>query len=454
MMLSVIRRHGESTEKGRVVLKLDLHKINIKGVEWGNKTTVNDGVLYVNRDEAITSCGEFPAVAGFSLHLARPGESVRIIPVKAAIEPRCKITGEGAIFPGIVGGMEQAGIGATLALKNCAVLVTESGDDDLKCRTGGLVDMSGPAAEYTPFSKTFNIVLEAHVKPEILKEETLSTDEACRFASFRLAVYLAECCAGVKADEVASYELMPADEELPGVVYVMQLLSQNPEIIDFHVYGQLAGTTLIPTILHPNEILDGAVTTFLGAHCTVCSDKQYMYEVQNSPVVEEFFAQHGKRLRFLGVILHNEVTTLEGKHRASLFTAKLAKLLGAKGAVLVTEGHGNPDEDIMLNVKNLEEAGIRTVIISDELGGRDGKSPGLADWVPECDAMVSVGNTHQLLAVPEKLGTLIGNPASLALVRSVIDRDPEDPGCFYTELIHIPCSCAQAGIGRLSADWI
>lgn len=440
--------------EGRVVVKLDFHKLYIKGLEWGEKTTVSDGVLYVNKEEAIQACGVFPAVASFSLHIARPGESVRILPVKAAVEPRCKLSRQGSMFPGIVGDMEQAGIGETLALKNCAVLVTESGDKEAKCRTGGLVDMSGPAAAYSPFSKTFNVVLCARVKPEVLKEETLTTDEACRLASFRLAVYLAQSCSDARADEVRTYELGKADERLPGVVYVMQLLAQNPEIIDFHVYGQLAGTTLIPTVVHPNEVLDGAVTTFLGAHCTVCADKQYMYEVQNSPVIEEFYEQHGKKVRFLGVIVHNEVTTMEGKLRASAFTAKLAKVMGASGAILVTEGHGNPDEDIMLNVKALEDEGVKTVIISDEMGGRDGRSPGLADWVPECGAMVSVGNMHQLLAVPKALETFIGNEDSMDIIRAVIDSQPEDSGLFYTELIHIPCSCAQAGISRLSADWI
>lgn len=435
-------------------MKLDLHKLYVKGLMWGEKTTVKDGVLYVNREEAIDACGTFDAVESFSLHIARPGEKVRILPVKAAIEPRCKLSQHGSIFPGIVGKMEQAGTGATLALKGCAVLVTESGDKEARCRTGALVDMNGPAAEYTPFSKTFNIVLNAHVKPELLSKETLSTDEACRLASFRLAVYLAQRCADVNADEVVSYELGEADESLPGVVYVMQLLSQNPEIIDFHLYGQLAGATLIPTLAHPNEVIDGAVTTFLGAHCTVCSDKQYMYEIQNSPVIEEFYRLHGKKLRFLGVIIHNEVMTMDGKRRSSFFTSKLAKMLGADGAILVTEGHGNPDEDIMLNVKALEDYGIKTVIISDELGGREGKSPGLADWVPECDAMVSVGNTHQLLAIPKTQESFIGNEASLEIVRSTIDHDPDNPDYFYTELIHIPCSCAQAGISRLSADWI
>lgn len=435
-------------------MKLCLHEIKIGGLKWGGRTTVREGVLYINREEAINACGTFENIEAFSLDIACPGDSVRIIPVKAAIEPRCKLTDEGSVFPGVSGEMKEAGIGSTLALKNCAVLVTECGDKEVKCRTGAIVDMRGPIAQYCPFSNTFNVVLSAHVKPDILKEETLSTDESCRIASFRLATYLAKCCEDVEADKIKEYALDKADEKLPGVVYIMQLLSQNPEIIDFHLYGQLAGNTLIPTILHPNEVIDGAVTTFLGAHCTVCSDKQYMYEIQNSPVIEEFYNQHGKTIRFLGVIVHNEVTTMEGKHRCSLFTTKLAEMLGANGAILVTEGHGNPDEDIMLNVKALEKKGIKTVIISDELGGRDGKSPGLADWAPECNAMISVGNTHQLLAIPETMDTLIGNKESLDIVRAIVDKQPEDERYFYTELIHVPCACAQAGIGYLSADWI
>ncbi|MPN29161.1 hypothetical protein SDC9_176612 [bioreactor metagenome] len=61
---------------------------------------------------------------------------------------------------------------------------------------------------------------------------------------------------------------------------------------------------------------------------------------------------------------------------------------------------------------------------------------------------------HQLLAVPKALETFIGNEDSMDIIRAVIDSQPEDSGLFYTELIHIPCSCAQAGISRLSADWI
>ena len=442
---------------GGIYLRLDFASLHVSGMEWGDRTTIEDGVLFVNRVDAVAACGDFGCFKGIALHIARPGEDIRIVPVKNVIEPRCKMTEEGAIFPGIIGGMKQAGTGSTLALKGAAVVVTQSNDEDGRCRTGGFIDMSGPATEYCPFSSLYNLVLEAKVDPDAYRENESAVDEACHLASLRLSVYLAESCKDLVPDSFTPYDLgdpNAADRELPGVVYVMQMLAQNPLIKDFYIYGQLAGATMLPTVLHPNEIIDGAFTTYIGSHCTVCSDKQYLYEVQNSPVIEELFRLHNDKVRFLGVLVHNEVLTMEGKERCSLQTAKLAEMLGAKGAILVTEGHGNPDEDIMLNVRNLEKAGVKTVIISDELGGRDGRSPGLADWVRECNAMVSVGNTHEILAVPKETGTFIGNPASMEIVHIDIEEQPENPAYFYTEMNHIAGSCAQAGLARLSARWI
>lgn len=444
-------------------LKLDFAALDVRGMEWGERTTVQDGVLFVNRDEALAACGSFDCFEDTSLHIARPGEDIRIVPVKNVIEPRCKMTDEGAVFPGVTGAMKRAGTGSTLALKGAAVVVTQSGDVDVVCRTGGFIDMSGPATAYCPFSPLYNLVMNPRIKPEAYRQDANAVDEASLIASLRLSTYLAESCRDLSPDTLKTYALgkaepepdpRTAEETLPGVVYVMQMLAQNPLIKDFYIYGQLAGATMLPTLLHPNEIMDGAFVTYIGSHCTVCSDKQYLYEVQNSPVVEELFRLHNKSIRFLGVIVHNEVLTMEGKERCSFQTVKLAEMLGADGAVLVTEGHGNPDEDIMLNVRNLERAGIKTAIISDELGGRDGRSPGLADWVRECDAMVSVGNTHEVLAVPKHVPTLIGNPGSMDIVRIDIERQPENQSFFYTEMNHIAGSCAQGGLANLSARWV
>lgn len=435
-------------------MELQMQMLDVKGMEWGDRTGFRNGVLYIDKAEALEACGEFSAVEGFDLHIARPGENVRIIPVKCVVEPRCKTSETGSDFPGLVGPIKQVGEGSTLALKGAAVVMTQSNDPENYCKTGGFIDMAGPGAECCPYSKSFLLVVDAKAIPALFSQDQQALDDAVRIAGLRLASYLAKKCADVKPDRTKTYQLGKADESLPGVVYVLQLLAQNPIVEDFYVYGSLAGPHFMPTLMHPNEIFDGAVTNFIGSHCTVASDKQYLYDIQNSPAIEEFYDRHGKDLRFLGVIVHNQVMTLEGKERCSYFTSKIAKMLGAQGAVMVTEGHGNPDEDIMLNVRNLERNGCKVVIISDELGGVDGKSPGLADWVPECNAMVSVGNTHQLLSVPAKMEKLIGNESSQSIIRASVDKKPDEKDHVYVQMNHVAGSCSQAGIANISARWV
>ena len=99
-------------------MKLDFKTLNIKGLEWGKKTTVSDGVLYINPIEAVVACGTHPYIENITLHIARPGESVRIMPVKDVIEPRCKTSEEGAMFPGFVGELRQACIITMVCRKN------------------------------------------------------------------------------------------------------------------------------------------------------------------------------------------------------------------------------------------------------------------------------------------------------------------------------------------------
>ena len=141
-------------------MRLNFKTLDINGLEWGNKTTVKDGTLYVNSDEAIEACGTHPYIESISLHIAHPGESIRIMPVKDVIEPRCKVTEEGAMFPGVVGELKQAGIGETLALKGAAVVITQNNDINAVCRTGGFIDMTGPASEFCPFSKLYNVSID------------------------------------------------------------------------------------------------------------------------------------------------------------------------------------------------------------------------------------------------------------------------------------------------------
>ena len=108
--------------KGGSVLRLELHKVFVKNVSWGDVTRVEGGTLYVDREEMLAVALSDERFAGGDLDLARPGENVRIIPVKDVIEPRCKIEGPGEVFPGFVGGMETVGEGSTLVLDGAAVV--------------------------------------------------------------------------------------------------------------------------------------------------------------------------------------------------------------------------------------------------------------------------------------------------------------------------------------------
>ena len=105
--------------------------------------------------------------------------------------------------------------------------------------------------------------------------------------------------------------------------------------------------------------------------------------------------------------------------RAAAFNADLETHEGAAAAmrhaaaIITEEGCGNPDTDICMNAKNLEEAGVRTVVIGNEVAGQDGSSQGLADVVREMDAYVSCGNINEVVVLPP-MERVIGDIRAIA----------------------------------------
>lgn len=76
--------------------KLELGNILIHDVQFSNEgSKVENGVLYVNKEEICKIALEDENIASCEVFLARPGESVRITPVKDVIEPRVKVEGNG-----------------------------------------------------------------------------------------------------------------------------------------------------------------------------------------------------------------------------------------------------------------------------------------------------------------------------------------------------------------------
>ncbi len=206
-------------------MRLELGNIFIKDVQFGSETKVENGVLYVNKQELLAELVD-ERLASIDVELAKPGESTRIVPVKDAIEPRVKVEGPGGLFPGFVSKVDMVGSGRTHVLKGACVLTTGK----VVGFQEGIVDMSGPGAEYTPFSKTNNIVIIAQPVEGL---ERHSHEAALRLMGLKAAAYLGEAGRNVTPDEVVVYDCPPLQEalqqypELPKVAYVYMLQSQD-----------------------------------------------------------------------------------------------------------------------------------------------------------------------------------------------------------------------------------
>lgn len=392
-------------------MRLEIGNFYVKDIVFGNELSYEDGILTIEKEAALNYIRQDERITEAELYIAKPGDQIRMCPVKEAIEPRVRPDGRSA-FPGYTGDMTRAGEGVTYALKNCSVLVVGrhwGGFQD------GIIDMSGEGQKYTLFGQLMNIVFVADTNEEFEKHEQQKKNDALRRAGHKLAEYIANCVKELEPEETEVFDLGAMIkrgeevEKLPSVVYVMQPQSQMEEL----GYNDLAYgwdmNRMLPTVMHPNEVLDGAIVS--GSFMPV-SSKWSTYDFQNCPNIKALYKEHGKTINFLGVIMSNLNVALEQKERAALYVAQIANTLGADGAVVAEEGYGNPDADFVGCIVALEDAGVKTVGISNECTGRDGQSQPLVTLDEKCDAIVSCGNVSELIELPP-METVLGELQAL-----------------------------------------
>ena len=373
---------------------LELGKIKITDVQPGDATKVENGTLYVNTQELINLALEDDRIKSVKIEFARPGESVRIAPVKDVIEPRVKVSGSGAMFPGMINKVKTVGSGRTHALVGANVITCGK----IVGFQEGIIDMSGPTAKYTPFSETYNVCVVIEPAEGL---ETHDYEQAARLAGLKIGAKVGEAGKEVEPDEVVVYETKPIAEQtaqypdLPKVGYIHMLQSQGL-LHDTFYYG-VDAKQMVPTFMYPTEIMDGAITS---GNCVAPCDKVTTFHHLNNPVIEDLYKRHGKDLNFIGVILTNENVFLADKERSSDMVGKFVEFLGLDGVIITEEGYGNPDTDLMMNCKKSTDAGAKVVLITDEFPGRDGKSQSLADAVKEADTLVSCGNGNVIVEFP------------------------------------------------------
>jgi glycine reductase len=429
-------------------MRLEMATNVVGEVRWGAATRLASGVLEIDRESVRRLILEDDAFADVALDVVRPGESVRIIHAMDAAEPRWKPE-PGSTFPAFVGPPRTVGEGITRRLDGVAVLsVSDAVAGEPTYWREAIVDMTGPAADVTTFGGITNLVLSFTPAPAYLDAsradalvENIMVGSALaqrynrrvRTAQLEVAAYLARAATSEAPDSVRTYELGPAPGGLPRVVYFYQLAGAT-------VYGE-AMDGMLPTLLHPNEVLDGAVVNVRSnVHA---SNRTATFANQHHGIIAELLDRHGREVDFRGVIVYPAASDdINEKELLAEYAVKLARVLGAEAACASYSGGGHPAVEFMLICRKCERAGIRTTLVMPEIYGTP-DDPGFVYFVPEAERIVSTGRTTQTVDLP-RMDRVIGGDTFFDL--------PGSPGDAQRVLYRYLLGCGtSAGNGRLTA---
>lgn len=393
-------------------MNLEMRTFDVESVAFGDRTALARRALTVSKRELADLVGADPAFASVEIDLVRPGEAARIAQVTDLVEPRTKV-GSAAMFPGLLGPVEPVGRGRTDRLRGVAVVTSGEvpwlGAKGLFVAHDNILDTAGPGADMHPYSGLHLVVLRftfAGGGEAADGADHEAQERAILLAGLKAARALAQAARDAEPTEVRARELRRPDRPLPRVAYAYQVQSQG-----VFMRSRLAGRVLddlTPTLVHPNELADGALTSGgLGGHAA----KLHTWMHQNNPIVEGLVARHGTDWDFAGIVLHRGHYYLyEDKQRVGLRIAEMADLLGAQGVVFTLGGAGNNITEVMLAIQECERRDIRTVLLAWEHGGADGTDYPLPFAVPEAVGIVSTGSFDQPVELPA-MPRVVGGPS-------------------------------------------
>jgi glycine reductase len=387
--------------------KLELRTFDVDSVAFGDRTALAGRALTVSKDELRSLVLADPAFLSVDNQLVRPGDAARITQITDVVEPRAKSGGTGGVFPGLLSPVEPAGRGRTDRLRGVAVVTSGEvpwlGSKGLFVAHDSVLDTAGPGADLHPYAGLHLLVFRLSFADGVDHE---GLERAVLLAGEKVARTLALAAHDAEPSRVEIRELVPPATPLPRVVYAYQVQSQGV-FLRSRLYGRILDE-LVPTLVHPNELADGALTSGgLGGH----GAKMHTWMHQNNAVIERLMAGHGTRWDFAGVVLHRGHFYLyEDKQRVALRIAETATLLGAAGAVFTLGGAGNNTTEVMLAIQECERRGIKTVLLTWEHAGPDGSDYPLPFGVAEAVAIVSTGNLDEPLDLPA-MDHVVGDPA-------------------------------------------
>ena len=398
-------------EKGEYSMELTLVRHPVSEIRFGDATRLDGTSLEVNADELRALLLADESLQSVDLEILRPGENARAGPVFDIIEPRAKEPGGSPDFPGILNPPATAGMGTAHVLEGAAVTVlNELSASARGDRSDRLLEMSGPAAEWSPYASLAHLIAVPNARPELAVHARL---RAARRAGMAAAVYLARAAFGESPAATETFEAVgPAvggREGLPRVAYIGQIYSRqrSPEVDEQIIYG-VNTSGMMPLLLHPDEWLDGAIVP--SYVLSLGGAETYFY--QNHPVITGLYRRHrAGEIHFVGTVATIAASDNEDRDRNCQAAANLVKWgLNADAAVLTKYGGGVPHADLGMTANLLEEAGIRTaVMVSDMSADRRVESALLFNF-PDVDAIVYCGGVDTRWTLPKAERVIAGSP--------------------------------------------
>lgn len=380
-------------------MRLELADFPVRQLRLGRVFGYDASILDINEHELKELARQDARIEAISIVVAHPGDHIRLTGIRDIVEPRVKVSGQGQVFPGTLTGVEPVGEGRTHRLSGMAVVSTAAFEGaaraGLAVQRSAILDMWGPGAEASRFSKLTALVLVINLKSGLSDWDAHC---AIQSAELKVARRLAEVTCGLEPRSVEIFDNATPEESLPKVALIQGCLTNSQGAhSNMSYYGMLMRDSLA-SFIHPNELLDGAIA--------VCTTRAVGYfpitwDWQNHPLSLGLYREHGRRLNFVGVILERiQFDTFHGKEVIAHNTAALAQQLGAEGGVVAWTGSGNAFVDVMLTVQACEKRGIRTTLVSYEFGGKDGVDSPLLYYVAEAAAAVSTGSRDRWLELP------------------------------------------------------
>jgi glycine reductase len=417
-------------------LILAIHPIT--EIRFGENTRLDGTVLVTAKDELRRLASQVPGIESVDFEIVHPGESCRASPIFDIVEPRAKAPDGSPDWPGILSAPQTAGSGTTHVLNGAAVtLLREESPSESRGVTGFVLEMSGEAASASHYAKLTHLIIMPHSKPGV---PVHAQQKAYRLAQLQIAVHLAGAALDVTPERTQNFDLSAAENRtaLPRVAYVGQIFSRQrkPEADEPILYG-IDTEGMLPTLLHPNEWLDGALVP--SYHTSLGGAETYFY--QNHPVIAELYRRHQAReLNFAGTVATIASADNLDRERNTRFAAHLVKwALRADAAVLTKFGGGVPHTDLSETARLLECEGIKTAVQVTDLARDRRVESALLFNFPEVNAIVCIGGNSTKWKVPPVARVIAANSGLTEMLA----------GPFEIESLNVVGVANQQGASRL-----